>query len=386
MNDKLLWADRHISMIFLYLSVTFIPLATNLPNFPAGERYFLALAVLFSGTYALFLLVIGKFKEQISQLNFLFQFALVVTIITTVRYGINIVNGHNTNFFSFYTVPTLAFYSYFVCVICLRRKCILYNLTFFFCTEYSILLLLFRNKFFLDMGVYRFVGIYANPNICGWFSVCSCMLSLGLLVCKHKKSPRIINIMNVVNALLAGCTVMLTYSRASLLALGVGLTVFIILFVSKGKGKLRRNNVRLMLLLILPLLFLGTILYNCFSISSLDMEEAAVGGVVPGTANAPVSKESHNQAAQERFSLESEGIGSILHNVRIQIWLAYAKNIKDYILIGTEDRVADRPIVRSTVRDSHNTCIQAFFYYGMGGGYCLPYSHIGYFSQTICCV
>ena len=366
MNDKVLRADRYISGFFLYLAVVFVPFATNMPDFLEGRKIFLALAVLFSGTYALY---------------FLFQFAVVVLFMETLRYGINIVNGYETSFFSSYEVPVLLLFSFFTSSFCTCRRRNIYRLALLFCTECSILLVLFRNRFMLDMGVYRFIGIYANPNTCGWFCVCTCMMSLVLLSYKHRS--RILKIISIINMLLSGCAVIRTYSRACLLALCIGSVIYIIIFVTKEKGKLRKNNTKMLLLLAIPMFLGGSFCNNVYSVSDVDMVNAVAVQQESGANIPTVSKASHNSTARKRFSLESEGIGSIAHNLRIQIWLTYVKKIKDYILIGTRDKVADRPMVHGAVRDTHNTYIQAFFWYGIGGGDFLSVSCNHHIIQAI---
>lgn len=365
MRSSVNWWLEKVIIILLYFSIVTMLLATGVSRiFSHNIQIFLILSILFSISMFIFLLYNKKLLISIIKGFWLFNFAVVLTIISTIKYLFSLAENQGITFFTVYQIVIFAFFGFLVYVFLAEKKEYLPKVSILLCTTESIMILCFQNTFMLDLGLYRFMGIYDNPNIQGLFAVISSILSLYVITANYG-----FKIISLFNFSLAVAAIILSLSRTSLLALIVGLFVFCIFNIKH----ISKNHSEKIIGRIIIGIFLIIFFTYLFTPNDSDMKQAVVIGKtsVQKTQKSSAKKSESTPkkdvrtAISSRLSLSSESKSSIRHNLRFSIWEGYLKNISDYYLIGTDYTLNNRPIVENAARDSHNTIIYTFFRYGI---------------------
>lgn len=363
MRSSVKWWLEKIIIILLYLSIIMMLLATGVSRiFSHNVQIFLVLSILFSIVMFVFLLYNKKLLYSVRNGFWFFNFVIVLTIVSTIKYFFSLAECQGITFFTVYQIVIFAFFGFLVYVFLSEKKEYLPKVSFLLCTTESILILCFQNNFMLDLGLYRFMGVYDNPNIQGLFAVISSILSLYVITANYG-----LKIISLLNFSLAVAAIALSLSRTSLLALLVGLFIFFIFNI----GHLSKKHSQKIISKVIITIFLTFLFTYLFSPNDLDMKQAVVIGKTSvqktqkKAAKESTPKKEISEAISSRLSLSSESKSSILHNLRLEIWAEYLKNISDYYLFGTDYTLNNRPIVENAARDSHNTIIYTFFRYGI---------------------
>ena len=218
MREKLFSYVERGTAGLLYLSIVLMLFATGASEyFPYGVQSFLVAAILFCmGTFFVFLHC-NKILYYVKNGIGLFLVLIVIGAISTVKYVMSLAGHQKITFFTVYQIVIFLLYGFLVFVFLSERKKYLFNSIFLFCTAESILILLFQNRFMLDLGIYRFMGVYTNPNIQGLFAVVNGMLSLYLFAANYR-----FRFYSIFIFALSIAVVILTYSRTCLISLQIG--------------------------------------------------------------------------------------------------------------------------------------------------------------------
>lgn len=363
MNRSLSWTLEKATAFFLCTSIILVLFATGVEEvLSSGVQMFLISAIVF----CLFLFLILCQKKilffYIQKEHSLFFLVLVLFVISTCKYLLALGDGQGITFFTVYQIPIFALFGFFTYIFFMEYEKYIPGYLFLFSSIESILILIFRNRFMQDLGLYRFMGIYDNPNIQGLFSAITCMFSIYLLTRRYR-----FRLASIVNLSLSVAAIFLTLSRGSLLAMLFGICVFIFFCLIKvTKKQIVSASVIITAVLLLTVLFIQVLQPN-----RSDMKQATV----ISTAAPPkveqkkkvVEKEVVVQALSQRFSIEDDSSGSVRQNLRLSIWGEYISLMPEYFLAGTDYSLNSRPIIGNIKRDSHNTILYVFFRYGILG-------------------
>lgn len=405
MEGKIFKCAERCTAIFFYISAIQMMISTGVSNyFFYNIQIFIILAGMFCLGVFLYLLFTKKILFYIQKGFILFLFALFLSIISTVKYIVSLTKCQGITFFTVYQIVIFSIYGFCVYIFISEKKERLATVSFLICSIESILILCFHNKFMLDLGIYRFLGIYDNPNIQGLFAVICSMLSIYLI--SKNYGFRIISILNFSLYL---SVIVLTYSRTCMAAWGVGICIFGIF----GSAYLKTKSWRKKGWNFVRIIFLSILFYNILLPTETDKLQSAIIGtgraedqvkqeaknepkvnekdgsneeniitepIVPSETNVQMedsekkkesstslSNEETSKEISKRFSLSSENGSSIIHNLRFQIWMEYLLHVSDYYLLGTDYTLTDRPQINGEIRDPHNTILYTFFRYGILG-------------------
>lgn len=380
-----------ITEILLYICTFLVVFATGIPSSRFHSiQFFLISAALFCMGVFIICLIRRNLFEHIKRGVFLFLFAFVLTAISTVKYVFILIAKQEITFFTVYQMVIFAVFGFCVYVFCSEKRECINRSIFLFCITESTVILLCRNNFMLDLGIYRFLGIYENSNIQGLFSAVTIMLALYLLMADYG-----FKIISVFNFALSVSAVLQTYSRTSILAAFTGIVVFCLFSVWFVRRERRRIVFRFVVLEVIFVLFTSIMLIpdnhdkmSAVIIGSGLADDIAESDKEPdktkGTDNngsknsVELSKEKEQSCddkevvegnskkdISKRFSLSSNDSSSLLHNLRFTIWEAYLTDYSNYFMFGTDYTLEDRPYINGKVRDPHNTILFTFFRYGV---------------------
>lgn len=392
MREKLFSYVERGTAGLLYLSIVLMLFATGASEyFPYGVQSFLVAAILFCmGTFFVFLHC-NKILYYVKNGMGLFLVLIVIGTISTVKYVMSLADHQKITFFTVYQIVIFLLYGFLVFVFLSERKKYLFNSIFLFCTAESILILLFQNRFMLDLGIYRFMGVYTNPNIQGLFAVVNGMLSLYLFAANYR-----FRFYSIFIFTLSIAVVILTYSRTCLISLLFGLCIIFIFYSYKGNWKRFLKNITIVVLLIFlfVLVFLprqsdkmkavivgdGTAYEkemeqdnpakenNDISVEEEKITDKKEEKEISSENNSVILPEEEvKEEIDKRFSLSSDDGNSILHNLRYQIWSTYLNQSSEYFMFGTDYTLNERPVINGVKRDPHNTILYTFFRYGILG-------------------
>lgn len=363
MSRSLSWTLEKVTGFFLCVSIILTLFATGVGEvFSFGVQIFLISAIIFCMLLFLILCQEKRVFFYIKKERCLFFLVLTLFVISTCKYLIALADEQKITFFTVYQIPIFALFGFFAFIFFKEHEKYLPGCLFLFCTVESIVIMLFHNRFMQDLGLYRFMGIYDNPNIQGLFSAIACMFSIYLLTRKYK-----FRILIIVNLSLSMAAIFLTLSRGSLLAVLFGICAFFFF----GSFKIIKRHM-LSASLITIIAFMLTVLFvQMLQPDRADMNQATVVGKTSTTKTAqkeePAEKEEVVQALSQRFSIADDSGGSVRQNLRLSIWREYVSLMPEYFLVGADYSLNLRPLIGNIKRDSHNTVLYIFFRYGILG-------------------
>jgi len=183
MKTITVWSER-LTLALLYLSVILAPLAASIV-LEKGIQLFLIVASLFCGSAFFYLLLNKDFFPKVKQGIWYALFFGVILVISTVKYGLSIVNHQGITFFTVYQMVILAAYGCMTFAVMSRKKESITVVMGILVCVISVLILSYQNRYMMDLGVLRFLAAYTNPNILGLFSVpafCACLYLLAVHV------------------------------------------------------------------------------------------------------------------------------------------------------------------------------------------------------------
>ena len=306
---------------------------------------------------------------------------IILVIISTIKYVISIIEHQGITFFTVYQIVIFSIFGFSIYMFFSENKKCLSTTVFLICITESVLILCFQNRYMLDLGIYRFLGVYNNPNIQGLFAVICGTLALYLLSIDYGFC-----IISIINIAIYLSVVILTYSRTSIIAGLTGMSVFgIFMFIHTRKKNWKKIGSIIVKIICLTALFYYIFLpsendksqsviigdgkpqeeQRLFNIEKKDKKENDTNKIENTTEN--FSDKEINKEISRRFSLSTNNNSSILHNLRFQIWKEYLLNASKYYLFGADYSLNDRPMIDGQMRDPHNTIIYTFFRYGILG-------------------
>lgn len=374
----------------LYLSVLFLILI-GVEKVSKANQIFLVLAALFIAATFLWLVLERKLWATVKQGVGYALFFAVLLIISTVKYGISLVNQQGITFFTVYQMVIYAAFGCMTFAYLSHHKQALPVIMLIVSVTVSAVVLLGHNRYMLDLGVFRFLAEYTSPNIVGIFTVIAFFASLYLLV-----SHQPLKMLHLVNMGVSASATILTGSRSAVIALAVGLTcwgLFSIPFVRLRKWKQLSIN------FVVPALLTAAFFMMLRPVDTDKLElkvitdwesiqiqqeqiQPDIGETTEPTQTATTEFEGNKPDADkntstvkndswerflQRFSLAENGTSSLTNNLRLQIWLKYLKNLPEYALFGTDYKLTGRPIMHGFARDTHNTLVYTLFRFGVFG-------------------
>lgn len=374
--------------ILLYISTFFISIPGTFFN--KSIQIFLIVAMLYILAVIVWLYKNHRLKEIIIKGKIYAVFTIMIFVISTVKYIVEILCDKDITFFTVYQIVIFAIFGFFVFAKIYVNNKVISKLFMIYAYTTTMLIVINQNKYLFDLGNYRFEGAYKNPNILALYAVISIMQLIYLIA--QKCGLILINEI-CISICVASC--ILSQSRSGMLGLVVGLLLTTILeILNRGKGKWIINALKratciiiitvISLLLIKPSvsdresarisgaidtaeihnkeyeLPLNNVLVRVCSVSNYNLHVKTVDE--RGNYNIKMMVESNKN---DRFSLDGTGSSSIKGNLRYTIWEAYMKNLPDYFWFGTDYSLSDRPVIEGKVRDSHNTFIFLLFRYGI---------------------
>lgn len=379
--DKFKKTIERIAMVLLYLSVLLVPLI-GVVAIPKTLQIFLVIAMLFCLCTFFWLLLERKLWKMIKQGLWYAVFFTIVLVISTVKYGISLVNQQGITFFTVYQMVIFAAYGYMAFAFIATHKRVMPVLIGILSFTFSLLTLVNRSRYMLDLGVYRFIAAYSSPNILGIFSVLAFFCSLYLLA-----SHQPLKTLHLINGALAVAATVLTGSRSAIIAMVVGGVIFAAFsLITVRIRKLKPLAVAGLLFLVFTVVFVLvlkpsnsrelslTVVYDAEAVaateetvSSDSLEESAEGGVSQESAQHNAVTNDNWERFLKRFSLYGDGASSIKNNLRLHIWLEYLRYLPDYVLFGTDYTLTARPVIEGFGRDTHNTLLYTLFRFGVFG-------------------
>lgn len=368
--------------IFLYASAIQMMIATGVSSFFLYNiQVFLIEAFFICIGIFLYVLYLKKISYYLKKGLWLFLFMIILVIISTIKYVISIIEHQGITFFTVYQIVIFSIFGFSIYMFFSENKKCLSTTVFLICITESVLILCFQNRYMLDLGIYRFLGVYNNPNIQGLFAVICGTLALYLLSIDYGFC-----IISIINIAICLSVVILTYSRTSIIAGLTGMSVFgIFMFIHTRKKNWKKIGSIIVKIICLTALFYYIFLpsendksqsviigdgkpqeeQRLFNIEKKDKKENDTNKIENTTEN--FSDKEINKEISRRFSLSTNNNSSILHNLRFQIWKEYLLNASKYYLFGADYSLNDRPMIDGQMRDPHNTIIYTFFRYGILG-------------------
>lgn len=368
--------------IFLYASAIQMMIATGVSSFFLYNiQVFLIEAFFICIGIFLYVLYLKKISYYLKKGLWLFLFMIILVIISTIKYVISIIEHQGITFFTVYQIVIFSIFGFSIYMFFSENKKCLSTTVFLICITESVLILCFQNRYMLDLGIYRFLGVYNNPNIQGLFAVICGTLALYLLSIDYGFC-----IISIINIAIYLSVVILTYSRTSIIAGLTGMSVFgIFMFIHTRKKNWKKIGSIIVKIICLTALFYYIFLpsendksqsviigdgkpqeeQRLFNIEKKDKKENDTNKIENTTEN--FSDKEINKEISRRFSLSTNNNSSILHNLRFQIWKEYLLNASKYYLFGADYSLNDRPMIDGQMRDPHNTIIYTFFRYGILG-------------------
>ena len=375
------YIEKSVEM-FLYASAIQMMIATGVSDFFLYNiQVFLIEAFFICIGIFLYTLYLKKTPYYLKKGVWLFLFMIVLVIISTTKYAISIIEHQGITFFTVYQIVIFSIFGFSIYMFFSENRKCLSTTLFLICITESVLILSFQNRYMLDLGVYRFLGVYNNPNIQGLFAVICSMFALYLLSTDYGFC-----IISITNIAIYLSVIILTYSRTCIIAELIGMFVFGIF----GITQISKKDWKKIGLIIVKTICLTALFYYIFLPSENDRLQSVVIGdgkpqeeqgllnieKVDGKDNTVnrkenttenISNQEINKEISRRFSLSTNNNNSILHNLRFQIWEEYLLNASNYYLFGTDYTLNARPMIDGQLRDPHNTIIYTFFRYGILG-------------------
>lgn len=340
--------------------------------FPFASRSFLfavLLVILFGGIY---LLRQRKIWNTLKEGKLYSIFFVLLFLVATIKYILDITAGKNITFFTAYAIPVYILYSIVIFAL-MKEIPNLHNwLLSAYCTSFCILFLLFQNYFVEANGTFRAVGMYGGSTELGLYALFSALSALVLI--SQNKNYKIINYLFLGISLAA---VFLSGSRGSLFAALFGLILYGLFSIGHiiRANKKRLISSLLVIVLVTSALIavflptesdkrnstrydkLGFDYYNALENDELTREE------IDKLINA--EKGEGLSGLIERFFYGDSEASSFSNNLRLRIWVEYIKVIAKHPVTGISFDLSQRPVIGNRDWDPHNTFLYLASRYGV---------------------
>ncbi len=369
------------SALFLLYISTILGCLVGTTALSHSYQIYLMVVMLFCGAVCLHLFLEGRLKTCIKKSGVLGLFFSIMTVISTVKYGIALQEHQEISFFTVYQMVFFAAGG--LCAYWMMRghKQELRNVLAILSCAISLIILLFSRRFMLDLGVFRFMAPYSSPNILGIYTIVGLFASILMVTFCTRKYWRILFLFN---AAVSAAAALLTGSRGTTLSVLFGLGVYTLCSLHLLK-KVNWKIVGARLIIFTVLCGMMFLLMVPSDHKKLDVVVVGNGGaefddgmgsmdpmgeyLPDGEENEreehpTVSSDSWKNFLQ-RFNLSGEGNSSFKHNLRLRIWLGYLQELPQYVLVGTDYQFSARPVLDGRGWDPHNTFIYTTFRFGI---------------------